>query len=132
MKKLLFILTFLLPLFAAAQTDSTSKNDDDIVFDVVEEAPSYPGGQDSMMSFIRNNVVYPDSAIKKGLQGKVYVRFIVEKDGTVSNLKAIKEFDKDCTDEAMRVVRLMKWNPGKQRGKAQRVWMVIPFTFKLK
>jgi len=53
MKKLLFILTLLLPLFAAAQTDSTSKNDDDIVFDVVEKAPSYPGGQDSMMSFIK-------------------------------------------------------------------------------
>lgn len=62
-------------------------------------------------------MVYPDSAIKKGLQGKLYVRFIVEKDGTVSNLKAIKEFDKDCTDEAMRV-EMEPWQAKRKSSKS--------------
>lgn len=128
MKKLLFILTFLLPLFAAAQTDTTVEQE---IFDIVEEAPSYPGGEDARAKFIRDNLVYPDSAIKKGLEGKVYLQFIVETDGSVSNVKAIRKFDEDCANEAIRVIKLMKWNPGKQRGKAVRVKVVLPIVFKL-
>ncbi|HYG15808.1 MAG TPA: energy transducer TonB [Bacteroidia bacterium] len=137
MKKLLFILTILFPLFAAAQTDidvqeaSTEKTSEQEVFDIVEEQPSYPGGEDSMRKFIRDNLVYPDSAINKGLQGSVFLQFVVEPDGKVTNAKAIRSFDEDCAKEAIRVVNLMKWLPGKHRGKAVRVRVVLPIKFKL-
>lgn len=132
MKKILFILTILFPLFAAAQTDSTAEaTSEQEVFDVVEEAPSYPGGENARAKFIRDNLVYPDSAIKKGLEGRVFIQFIVETDGSVSNVKAMRKFDEDCANEAIRVVKLMKWNPGKQRGKAVRVKVVMSIIFKL-
>lgn len=131
MKKLLFILTVLFPLFVVGQADSATNADDDLLLEVFEEAPSYPGGTDSMMIFIRNNIVYPDSVYKKGLQGRVIVQFIVETDGSVSNVNAVKTFDEACGKEAVRVVKLMKWNPGKQRGKAVRTRVSVPISFKL-
>jgi len=137
MKKILFILTVLFPLFAVAQIDidvqetRPEETGEQEVFDIVEEQPVYPGGEDSMRKFIRDNLAYPDSAIKKGLQGSVFLQFVVEADGKVTNAKAIRSFDDDCAKEAIRVVNLMKWTPGRHRGKAVRVRVVLPIKFKL-
>lgn len=130
MKKLLFVLIFLLPLFAAAQTDSMSLKKDNI--GTWDEPPTYPGGDSALTEFIKTNLRYPKSALKDSLEGKVYVEFFVEADGTVKEAKAIKTFDAACSKEAVRVIKLTKWNPGKQNGKAVRVKYVWFVIFKLK
>jgi periplasmic protein TonB len=134
MKKLLFILTFLFPLFTKAQTDSVVKDSTpfECVFpEIWEEPPFYPGGEAVMMKFIRDNLVYPDSAYKNGLEGKVMVEFIVEPDSSVTNVKAIKTFDEPCAREAERIVGLMKWNPGTQNYQPVRTKMIMPIRFKI-
>jgi protein TonB len=123
MKKIVFILLLLAPFFSMAQTD---------VFEAVEEAPYYPGGEEERQKFMSRNIAYPDSALKYGRQGKVYVKFIVETDSTVSKVHTVKTFDEYCAAECERVVKMMKWVPGKQKGKAVRVWVVMPISFRLK
>ncbi|HYG14321.1 MAG TPA: TonB family protein, partial [Bacteroidia bacterium] len=101
------------------------------IFDIVENPPTFSGGDAAMQKFIRDNLVYPPLAVENGLQGRVIVQFVVEPDGRVTDVKALKFFDEDCAKEAIRVVKLMRWNPGKQRNKAVKTRMVIPITFKL-
>lgn len=101
-------------------------------FTFADEMPTYPGGTDGLMRFISGNVVYPKAAKKAGTQGKVMLSFIVEKDGSLSNIKVEKGIGNGCDEEAVRVTKLMgKWNPGKQKGKPVRVKMVLPYQFKL-
>lgn len=102
------------------------------VFEIVEVMPEYPGGDEARQKFIAQNIVYPPLAIENNKQGTVYIKFIVEKNGSVSNPEAVKNFDEDCSKEAIRVVKLMKWKPGEQRGKKVRVRMILPIKFKLK
>ena len=84
------------------------------------------------MEFIRNNVVYPKEAIEAGIEGRVFVEFYIEKDGTVSNPQVLRGIGHGCDEEALRVVGLMpKWFPGKQRGHAVRVRYTLPINFKL-
>lgn len=98
----------------------------------VDEMPAYPGGVDALHSFISSNVVYPQKAKQEQIQGRVMVGFIVEKDGSVSNVKVLKGIGGGCDEEAVRVTKLMdKWTPGKQKGKPVRVEIVVPFEFKL-
>lgn len=102
------------------------------VYTFVEEMPRYPKGQDELLRFISSNVIYPAEAKKNGVQGKVMIGFIVEKDGSLSNIRVIKGVDNQLDEEAVRVTKLMgKWIPGKQGGKPVRVGMVLPFQFKL-
>jgi protein TonB len=104
----------------------------DEIFDVVEEEPTFPGGEEAMQSFIKKNVKYPDMSIQMGDQGKVYVRFVVEKDGSISNVSIARGVTPELDKEAMRVVKMMpNWAPGKQRGRAVRTNVVIPIVFKL-
>eukprot|EP01036_Dinobryon_divergens_P009697 gene9697-12975_t len=77
--------------------------------------PEYPGGDEARQKFIAQNIVYPPLAIENNKQGTVIIQFVVEKDGNVSNVTAYKSFDEDCSKEAIRVVKLMKWKPGEQR-----------------
>ena len=103
------------------------------VFTVVENNPSYPGGEYARMKFLQHNIKYPADAISKTIEGKVIINFIVEKDGTVSNVKVIQGIGGGCDEEAVRVARLMpKWNPGKQSGVPVRVLFNMPITFRLK
>ena len=111
-------------------TAQTKKND--MVFDVVEVMPQFPGGQIAMLKYIMENMKYPEQAMKEGIQGRVAVRFIVEKDGSISDVKPILSVHPLLNKEAVRVVRSMpKWTPGKQNGKPVRVRFNLPVMFKL-
>lgn len=124
-------LMMLVLLFSfTTSTAQTKKND--MVFDVVEVMPQFPGGQIAMMKYIMENMKYPKQAMKEGIQGRVTVRFIVEKDGSISDVKPILSVHPLLNKEAVRVVESMpKWTPGKQNGKPVRVRFNLPVMFKL-
>lgn len=111
-------------------TAQTKKND--MVFDVVEVMPQFPGGQIAMLKYIMENIKYPEQAMKEGIQGRVTVRFIVEKDGSISDVRPVLSVHPLLNKEAVRVVKSMpKWSPGKQNGKPVRVRFNVPVMFKL-
>ena len=102
------------------------------VFDVVEQMPEFPGGAVEMMKFLSENVKYPEAAMKAGTQGRVLATFIVEADGTVTNIKVVKKVSDEIDAEAVRVIKAMpKWKPGMQNGKVVRVKYTIPVSFRL-
>lgn len=102
------------------------------VFMVVEEQPSFPGGEEARMKYLQNNIEYPQMARESGIEGTVYVTFVVETDGTVTNVRVLRGIGGGCDQEALRVVRNMpKWKPGKQRGRSVRVQFNMPIKFKL-
>jgi len=99
--------------------------------DALEVMPEFPGGNEAMVKFLQENVVYPEKAKEKGISGKTYVSFVIEKDGSITDVKVARGFDKSCDAEAVRVVKSMpKWTPGKVKGKTVRVNFVMPFVFK--
>jgi TonB family protein len=102
------------------------------LFDVVEEMPSFPGGDRKLMEYLSENIRYPEELADACIQGRVIVSFIVEKDGSISNVKVAKSLDPLLDKEAVRVVSGMpKWIPGRQNGVAVRVRYIIPVTFRL-
>mgnify|MGYP002522300139 CR=1 FL=1 len=102
------------------------------IFQIVEEMPQFPGGEQKLMEFVAKNIKYPQIARETGIQGRVFVGFVVEPDGSISNVKLLRGIGGGCDEEAMRVIKsLPKWKPGKQRGKAVRVSYQIPVFFKL-
>lgn len=102
------------------------------VFIKVEEYPSFPGGDKARLKFLQQNIHYPSEALSRHLEGKVIISFIVEKDGTISNLKVLNGIGGGCDDEALRVAGLMpKWNPGEQSGVPVRVSFNMPISFRL-
>ncbi|MGP1447573.1 MAG: energy transducer TonB [Candidatus Limimorpha sp.] len=102
------------------------------IFTIVETMPSFPGGQEKLMHYLATNIKYPQIARESNVQGRVYLSFVVEPDGSVSNVKVLRGIGAGCDEEAMRVVKAMpKWSPGKQRGKAVRVSYNLPVNFKL-
>ena len=108
------------------------EEDDDEFFMVVENMPEFPGGDLGLMKYIQKNVKYPPIAKEYNITGKVYVQFIVDKSGTVTNVKIVRGVDKNLDAEALRVVKsLPKYKPGKQRGKPVRVMFTIPINFTL-
>ena len=105
---------------------------DEEFFMVVENMPEFPGGDAGLMKYIQNNVKYPPIAKEYNITGKVYVSFIVDKSGSVTDVKIARGVDKSLDAEAVRVVKsLPKYKPGKQRGKAVRVMFTIPINFTL-
>ena len=105
---------------------------DSDAFDVVEKMPEYPGGIEAFMKFLSENVRYPEAASKAGIQGRVLVEFIVEKDGSISNIHVIQNVNEYLDAEAVRVVGTMpKWTPGMHEGKAVRVKYAVPISFRL-
>ena len=124
------LMMFVLLFSFMTSTAQTKKNN--MVFDVVEVMPQYPGGQIAMLKYIMENIKYPEQAMKEGIQGRVTVRFIVEKDGSISNVKPVLSVHPLLDTEAVRVVESMpKWSPGKQNGKPVRVRFNVPVMFKL-
>ena len=102
------------------------------IFKVVEEMPEFPGGPAKMMEFIQTNIKYPMMARESDIQGRVFVNFVVEPDGSITNVTVMRGIGGGCDEEALRVVQSMpKWKPGKQRGSAVRVNYTVPIIFKL-
>lgn len=102
------------------------------IFKVVEVMPEFPGGAAKMMEYIQKNMKYPMMARESDIQGRVFVNFVVEPDGSISNVAVIRGIGGGCDEEAVRVVESMpKWNPGKQRGTAVRCAFTVPIIFKL-
>ena len=102
------------------------------VFDVVEQMPSFPGGPQALMEYLSNNVKYPVVAQENGVQGRVVVSFVVERDGSITDVKVVRSVDPSLDKEASRVVKSMpRWIPGKQNGQAVRVKYNVPVAFRL-
>lgn len=101
-------------------------------FTVVDEMPRYQGGENAMINYISTNLKYPKGAQNSGIQGRIIVRFVVEKDGSITDVKVIRGLDPACDAEAIRVVKEMpKWTPGKQRGVAVPVFFTLPIVYRL-
>lgn len=102
------------------------------VFDVVEEMPSFPGGSAALMSYLNSNTKYPVVAQENGVQGRVIISFVVERDGSISDVKVARSVDPSLDREAQRVVKSMpRWTPGKQNGQTVRVKYTVPVVFRL-
>ena len=102
------------------------------VFDMVEQMPTFPGGQQELMAYLGKNIKYPTIAQENGTQGRVIIQFVVERDGTITDVHVARGVDPYLDKEAVRVVQSMpKWIPGKQNGKAVRVKFTVPVMFRL-
>lgn len=112
--------------------EQEEEEEDVQIFTVVENDPEFPGGMEALYKFLRDNIKYPQLARDNNITGRVYVTFVVEKDGSIANPRILKDIGGGCGQEAIRVVKSMpKWTPGKQRGKAVRVQFNLPVSFNL-
>jgi len=103
------------------------------IFTIVEEMPSFPGGEAALMKYLGNNIKYPAIAKDAGIQGTVFVTFVIDENGNVKDVRVLRSIGGGCDEEAIRVVQNMpKWSPGKQRGKAVKVQYNLPIRFTLK
>jgi len=104
----------------------------DQIFTIVEKQPVYPGGMTAFYQFVQKKLKYPSQARRMGIEGKVFVEFVVDKKGNITDVRAVKGIGAGCDQEAVRVIKNSpKWQAGKQRGKAVKVRMILPITFKL-
>jgi TonB family protein len=102
------------------------------VFTIVESMPSFVGGEAARALFLANNLIYPMEAAKNSIQGTVYISFIVDRDGSITNIKLLRGIGGGCDEESLRIVNLMpKWIPGTQNGKPVRVIFNMPISYKL-
>ncbi len=102
------------------------------IFVVVEEQPEFPGGNAAMMKFLGDNIKYPVIAQENGIQGRVITNFVVERDGSITDVQVVRGVDPSLDKEAVRVIQSMpKWKPGKQRGSTVRVRFTLPVVFRL-
>jgi protein TonB len=102
------------------------------IFMVVESMPEYPGGEAALYKFLAENIKYPQMAKESGIQGRVFVTFVVERNGGVTDVRVLRGIGGGCDEEAIRVVQSMpSWTPGKQRGKSVRVQYNLPVKFTL-
>jgi len=99
---------------------------------IVEEMPSYPGGESERLKFLSTHIRYPKSATEIGIQGTVYFQFVVDTKGNITDVKILRGIGGECDEEALRVIKMMpKWNPGKQNGRTVRVLFNMPVSFKI-
>ncbi len=102
------------------------------VFEIVEEAPSFPGGEKKIQEFLNLNLKYPESMVESNIQGRVFCQFIIEKDGSISDIQVVRSIHELLDNEAVRVINLMpNWIPGKQGGVPVKVRFTLPVQFKL-
>lgn len=115
-----------------APSEGEEPEDGDQPFVMVEEQPQFPGGESALMAFIKKTLRYPAFAAENGIQGRVTLSFVVERDGSIAQIEVMRSPAEELSKESIRVVQTMpKWKPGKQRGKAVRVKYVLPITFRL-
>ena len=134
MKKmiLLSMMAVLCLMTANAQKTVVSQSNQN-VYDQVEEMPEFPGGMPAMIEFLQTNIKYPKDAIKQDVGGKVMVMFVVETDGSISNVRVARKVFPSLDEEAVRVVKAMpKWKPGKEKGRLVRVNYTLPVVFSIK
>ena len=143
-KVLLTLPVFALLILLNTQCDNTKPNDEkpqpavteteaiqDSIYRVSEVMPQYPGGPNEMMRYIQENIKYPQSAKDNKIEGRVFVSFVVEKDGSITNAAVMRGIDKECDAEALRVVSSMpKWTPGQHKGEVVRTEFTIPIYYK--
>jgi len=109
-----------------------SKEDANLVFDFVDKMPEFPGGQVEMIKFLSKNINYPTVALEQGVQGSIYVQFVIWKDGSVREVKVLRGVDSPLSNEAIRVIKMMpNWEPGTQRGIPVNTRYTLPIKFKL-
>ncbi|MBP5776250.1 MAG: energy transducer TonB [Prevotella sp.] len=134
MKKLLLMTLMAMLGFTTVSAQKTvvaQKNQQ--VFDVVEQMPEYPGGIQALLDYLMENVKYPEDAEKQKIEGRVIAVFVVETDGSISNVEVVKPVFPSLDAEAVRVLSGMpKWTPGRQSGKVVRVKYTVPINFQLK
>ena len=122
---------YVAPVVQAAPVAEESVEEMEI-FTVVEDQPNFPGGDEARMIYLKDNIKYPQMARESGIQGTVYITFVVERNGSVTDVKVLRGIGGGCDEEAIRVIENMpKWNPGKQRGKPVRVQFNMPIKFTL-
>ena len=137
MKKTILLIAMLLSgaMLMAQNTEvvvNPTDNDEE-VFLVVEDEPEFPGGMEALYKYLASNIKYPAAAKEQKIQGHVIVNFVIEKDGSVSNIKLLRDIGGGCGEEAIRVVQAMpKWKPARQRGKRVRAQFNLPINFNLK
>ncbi len=134
MKKLYVMLILVFAGFAAMAQNEIQQTDEEPVYVVVKHEPKFRGGMDKLYQYLTTNIEYPEEAKAERIEGKVFVSFVVEKDGSVSNVKSVGNPNPILAAEAERVVKAMpKWKPGKKRGcKKVRVKYTLPINFQLK
>lgn len=130
-----FKLTFVTTLFLIAvffQINAQENKSENGVFQEVEEMPEYPGGEKALIIDLASGIKYPDEARKNGIQGKVFVSFVVDEQGKVTDAKIARGVDPSLDKESLRVVNELKtWKPGKEKGKAVKVAYTLPIMFAL-
>ena len=134
MKKLILMsmMAVLCLMTANAQKTVVSQSNQNI-YDVVEQMPEFPGGMEALINFLSTNIKYPNDAIKQNVGGRVMVMFVVETDGTISNVRVAKRVFPSLDAEAIRVAKTMpKWKPGKEKGRLVRVNYTLPVVFSIK
>ena len=135
MRRFLLLVTVMLSVMSvsvAMADDPATKETDEILFCTQQIPAQFPGGQEALMKWIEQNKVYPQKALKKGIEGRVIVQFVVKKDGTVTNGKIVRGVDPLLDKEALRLVSIMpKWSPGRFAGKDTRFTYNLPLLFKL-
>lgn len=115
-----------------ADAGSEPADDDDVIFTIVEQSAEFAGGLEALKKFLQNNMVYPSNARRLGIEGSVFVTFVVDKAGAISDIQVMKGISADCDKEAVRVVGLMPpWKPGKQAGHTVKSRFVLPLKFTL-
>lgn len=130
--KLSAFLTLVITCCLLQPAEAQVNNNVDTVFTQVEQPAQYPGGFEAMAEYLKKNMAYPKDARRSGIQGTVFVSFIVNKDGSISDVAVIKGIGGDCDQEAMRVVSIFPtWTPGMHHGKIARSRFVLPLDFKL-
>ncbi len=117
---------------APVMSQEEESEEEKTIFMVVESMPEFPGGEPALYKYLAENIKYPQMAKESGIQGRVFVTFVVERDGSVTDVRVLRGIGGGCDEEAIRVVKGMpKWSPGKQRGKAVRVQYNLPVKFTL-
>ena len=136
-------LVLLVIVFAPARANAQDKKEkttqtrkdtttDDKIYEVCEQMPIFEGGDAALLKYLRENLKYPDKTKDRGVQGRLVIGFIVEKDGSLTDVKVLRPVDIDLDDEALKTVKAMpKWNPGKHNGQNVRVRHSVPVGFKL-
>ena len=137
-RKVVFVVGLALAFMASGTVSAqdTTKVDsgypEGCCIDIIEYGPEFPGGMDSLYKFMRDSLRYPKEALEKRIEGKVYITFVVEKDGSITDPRVLRDIGGGCGEEAIRMVMTMpKWEPGKQSGVPVRVQFNLPVRFEI-
>lgn len=132
MKRLALLLSAIFLTNMAFCQEEKKVSVDDEVFVVVEEQAEFPGGMEAMYAYIQKNLVYPEKAKAKGIEGRVFVQFVIEKDGSISNILIKRAIGGGCEEAVVEMIKNMpKWKPGTQKGKPVRCQFNLPINFEL-